>query len=162
MTGIEMFHKILEEANAGDQMGMLARGIKHTDVRRGMCVVKPKSIKQHNNFRAQVCLRRVLIDRITSYSQVYLMTPDEGGRKKPCVADMQLMCFSKTWDCAGYVKLVDKEMALPGEDATMDIKLLKPMVLEEGQSFTVRDSAGTIGTGEAQRASALCTSDFFL
>jgi len=132
VTGIEMFHKILEEANAGDQMGMLARGIKHTDVRRGMCVVKPKSIKQHNNFRAQV----------------YLMTPDEGGRKKPCVADMQLMCFSKTWDCAGYVKLVDKEMALPGEDATMDIKLLKPMVLEEGQSFTVRDSSGTIGTGK--------------
>jgi len=132
VTGIEMFHKILEEANAGDQMGMLARGIKHTDVRRGMCVVKPKSIKQHNNFRAQV----------------YLMTPDEGGRKKPCVADMQLMCFSKTWDCAGYVQLVDKEMALPGEDATMDIKLLKPMVLEEGQSFTVRDSAGTIGTGK--------------
>ena len=86
------------------------------------------------------------------YSQVYLMTPDEGGRKKPCVADMQLMCFSKTWDCAGYVKLVDKEMALPGEDATMDIKLLKPMVLEEGQSFTVRDSAGTIGTGETRTA----------
>ena len=162
VTGIEMFHKILEEANAGDQMGMLARGIKHTDVRRGMCVVKPKSIKQHNNFRAQVCLRIVLINRITSYSQVYLMTPDEGGRKKPCVADMQLMCFSKTWDCAGYVKLVDKEMALPGEDATMDIKLLKPMVLEEGQSFTVRDSAGTIGTGETQRASVLCTSDYFL
>merc|ERR1712095_122961 len=132
VTGIEMFHKILEEANAGDQMGMLARGIKHTDVRRGMCVVKPKSIKQHNNFRAQV----------------YLMTPDEGGRKKPCVADMQLMCFSKTWDCAGFIKLVGKEMALPGEDATMDIKLLKPMVLEEGQSFTVRDSKGTIGTGK--------------
>merc|ERR1719264_1956753 len=97
VTGIEMFHKILEEANAGDQMGLLARGLKQTDVRRGMCVVKPKSVKQHNNFRAQV----------------YLMTPDEGGRKKPCVADMQLMCFSKTWDCAGYAQLVDKEMALP-------------------------------------------------
>ena len=54
VTGIEMFHKILEEANAGDQMGLLARGVKHTDVRRGMCVVKPKSIKQHNNFQAQV------------------------------------------------------------------------------------------------------------
>jgi len=132
VTGIEMFHKILEEANAGDQMGVLARGVKHTDVRRGMCVVKPKSIKQHDNFRAQV----------------YLMTVDEGGRKKPCTADMQLMCFSKTWDCAGYVSLVGKEMALPGEDATMDIKLLKPMVLEPGQSFTIRDSSGTIGTGK--------------
>jgi len=135
VTGIEMFHKILEEANAGDQMGVLARGIKHTDVRRGMCVVKPKSIKQHNNFTAQV----------------YLMTPEEGGRKKPCVADMQLMCFSKTWDCAGYVNLVGKDMALPGEDATMDIRLLKPMVLEEGQSFTVRDSSGTIGTGKVTK-----------
>merc|ERR1719403_543848 len=132
VTGIEMFHKILEEANAGDQMGVLARGIKHTDVRRGMCVVKPKSIKQHNNFTAQV----------------YLMTPEEGGRKKPCVADMQLMCFSKTWDCAGYVKLVGKDMALPGEEATMDIRLLKPMVLEAGQTFTIRDSSDTIGTGK--------------
>merc|ERR1711936_1330708 len=132
---IDHVHNILEEANAGDQMGMLARGIKHTDVRRGMCVVKPKSIKQHNNFRAQV----------------YLMTPDEGGRKKPCVADMQLMCFSKTWDCSAFINLVDKEMALPGEDATMDLKLLKPMVLEEGQTFTIRDNSGTIGTGKVSK-----------
>jgi hypothetical protein len=76
------------------------------------------------------------------------MTAEEGGRKKPCVANMQLMCFSKTWDCAAYVNLVGKDMAMPGEDATMDMKLLKPMVLEEGQQFTVRDSAGTIGTGQ--------------
>ena len=75
------------------------------------------------------------------------MTPEEGGRKKPCTEDMQLMCFSKTWDCASFVKMVGKSMAMPGEDATMDFKLLKPMVLEVGQSFTVRDSAGTIGTG---------------
>jgi len=132
VTGIEMFHKILEEANAGDQMGLLARGLKQSDVRRGMCVVKPKSVKQHDNFRAQV----------------YLMTPDEGGRKKPCVQNMQLMCFSKTWDCAAFVTLTDKEMALPGEDATMELKLLKPMVLEEGQHFTIRDNNGTIGTGK--------------
>eukprot|EP00092_Neocalanus_flemingeri_P001049 GFUD01001119.1.p1 GENE.GFUD01001119.1~~GFUD01001119.1.p1 ORF type:complete len:483 (-),score=152.01 GFUD01001119.1:123-1394(-) len=131
VTGIEMFHKTLEEANAGDTMGLLARGLKQTDVRRGMCVVKPKSVKQHDSFQAQV----------------YLMTPDEGGRKKPCTPDMQLMCFSKTWDCAAFVQLVDKEMALPGEDATMDLKLLKPMVLEEGQNFTIRDNSGTIGTG---------------
>jgi len=132
VTGIEMFHKILEEANAGDQMGVLARGIKQQDVRRGMCVVKPKSAKQRDHFRAQV----------------YLMTPDEGGRKKPCVADMQLICFARTWDQAAFVKLVDKEMALPGEDATMDLRLLKPMVLEEGLTFTIRDGNGTIGTGK--------------
>ncbi len=75
------------------------------------------------------------------------MTPEEGGRKKPCTTAMQLMCFSKTWDCAAFVDLVDKEMAMPGEDATMDLRLVKPMVLEEGQQFTIRDSAGTIGTG---------------
>merc|ERR550519_1712131 len=123
VTGIEMFHKILDEANAGDQMGVLARGIKKGDVRRGMCVVKPKSIKQCDHFKAQV----------------YLMTPDEGGRKKPCLADMQLMCFSKTWDCSGYIQLEGKEMAMPGEDCTMTLRLLKPMVVEEGQHFTIRE-----------------------
>merc|ERR1712181_81637 len=132
VTGIEMFHKILEEANAGDQMGLLARGIKTADVSRGMCVVKPKSVKACDQFVAQV----------------YLMTPEEGGRKKPCTKDMQLVCFSKTWDCAAYVELEGKEMAMPGEDATMHLKLLKPMVLEAGQHFTIRDHGGTIGTGK--------------
>merc|ERR1712012_1420327 len=132
VTGIEMFHKILEEANAGDQMGLLARGIKSQDVTRGMCVVKPKSVKAADHFVAQV----------------YLMTPDEGGRKKPCTKDMQLICFSKTWDCAAYVELEGKEMAMPGEDATMKLRLLKPMVLEAGQHFTIGDHGGTIGTGK--------------
>jgi len=132
VTGIEMFHKILEEANAGDQMGLLARGIKKEDVRRGMCVVKPGTVKQCDQFNAQV----------------YLMTPEEGGRKKPCTADMQLMVFSKTWDCAAFVSLVGKDMAMPGEDASMNLRLMKPMVLEEGQQFTIRDSTGTIGTGK--------------
>ena len=76
------------------------------------------------------------------------MTPEEGGRKKPCTKDMQLMCFSKTWDCAAYVTLEGKEMAMPGEDATMFLKFVKPMVMEEGQNFTLRDSTGTIGTGQ--------------
>merc|ERR1719238_19340 len=132
VTGIEMFHKILEEANAGDQMGLLARGIKSQDVSRGMCVVKPKSVKACDQFVAQV----------------YLMTPEEGGRKKPCTEDMQLVCFSKTWDCTAFVELEGKEMAMPGEDATMHLRLLKPMVLEAGQHFTIRDHGGTIGTGK--------------
>merc|ERR1712117_267913 len=81
-------------------------------------------------------------------AQVYLMTPDEGGRKKPCTKDMQLICFSKTWDCAAYVELEGKEMAMPGEDATIKLRLLKPMVMEAGQHFTIRDHGGTIGTGK--------------
>jgi len=135
VTGIEMFHKILEEANAGDQMGVLARGIKKDDVRRGMCLVKPGTVKQCDSFRAQV----------------YLMTQEEGGRKKPCTADMQLMCFSKTWDCPSFVSLVGKEMAMPGEDVSMDLRLFKPMVLEDGQQFTIRDASGTIGTGKVTK-----------
>merc|ERR1712071_480045 len=96
------------------------------------CVVKPGTVKQCDQFNAQV----------------YLMTPEEGGRKKPCTADMQLMVFSKTWDCAAFVSLVGKDMAMPGEDASMNLRLMKPMVLEEGQQFTIRDSTGTIGTGK--------------
>ena len=57
------------------------------------------------------------------------MTPDEGGRKKPCVADMQLMCFSKTWDCSSFMTMVDKDMAMPGEDATIELKMVKPMMM---------------------------------
>jgi len=79
------------------------------------------------------------------------MTTDEGGRKRPCTQGMQLNCYSKTWDCAAFVTLVDKEMALPGEDAAMEVKLLKPMVLEEGQNFTIRDANGTIGTGRVTK-----------
>jgi len=135
VTGIEMFHKTLDEANAGDTMGVLARGLKQTDVRRGMCLVKPKSAKQHDNFRAQV----------------YLMTTEEGGRTRPCTTGIQLLCYSKTWDCPAYVELVDREMVLPGEDATMELRLKKPMVLEEGQSFTIRDSNGTVGTGKVTK-----------
>jgi len=135
VTGIEMFHKTLEEANAGDQMGILARGIKGTDVRRGMCVVKPKSMGQHDHIEAQV----------------YLMTPEEGGRKKPLMTDQQMVVFSKTWDAPLYVTLMNKDMALPGEDASMYLRLGKPMVLEVGQHFTLRDASGTVGTGKVSK-----------
>jgi len=138
VTGIEMFHKTLEEANAGDQMGILARGVKASDVRRGMCVVKPKSVKQHDNVE----------------TQVYMMTPEEGGRKKPLLTDQQMIMFSRTWDCPLYVNLQNKEMALPGEDATMLMRLMKPMVLEVGQHFTLRDSSGTVGTGKVTKINA--------
>jgi len=131
VTGIEMFHKTLEEAHSGDQMGVLARGLKKDDIRRGMVLAKPNSIKQCDHFEAQV----------------YLMTPEEGGNKKPCAGDQQVMLFSKTWDCASFLTLVDKEMAMPGEDATINLRTIKPMAIEIGQHFTVRNYSGTIGTG---------------
>lgn len=136
VTGIEMFHKILEEANAGDQMGLLMRGIKRDQVRRGMIAAKPGSVKQGDNAKAQV----------------YLMTKDEGGSEKPVTDELQLLVYSKTWDCPAIVKIDGKNMIMPGEDAAINLRLLKPMVLEKGQHFTLRSAGKTIGTGKVGRS----------
>jgi elongation factor Tu len=133
VTGIEMFHKILEEANAGDQMGILVRGLKRDDVRRGMCAVKPGSVKQHDSVKAQI----------------YLMTKEEGGSARPLLHEKIVLCFSKTWDCATFVELENnKDMVMPGEDSTITLKFIHPMVIEKNQTFTLRDGAGTVGTGK--------------
>ncbi|CAM6054373.1 unnamed protein product [Sphagnum tenellum] len=135
VTGIEMFHKILEEANAGDQMGILVRGLKRDDVRRGMCAVKPGTVKQYDNIKAQV----------------YLMTKDEGGSARPISNEKNVMCFSKTWDCSTFITLEgDKDMVMPGEDCQINMKLNRPMVLEKNQIFTLRDGSGTLGTGKVR------------
>ncbi len=133
VTGIEMFHKILEEANAGDQMGLLIRGIKRDDVRRGMCVAKPGSLGQHEHLAAQV----------------YIMTKDEGGLAQPITSERVLTVYSRTWDCPAFVELPkDKELIMPGEDGAITMKFSKPMVVEAGQTFTIRGGGGTIGTGK--------------
>lgn len=100
ITGIEMFHKTLEEAEAGDQLGALVRGLKRDDVRRGMILCKPGSMKANDHME----------------SQIYMLTPEEGGRKKP-VNDMMLpQMFCKTWDVACQLNLMQKKMVMPGED----------------------------------------------
>lgn len=131
VTGIEMFHQILEEAHAGDQLGALVRGVKREDIRRGMIMCKPGSMSAQDHFD----------------SQVYLLTKEEGGRPKPVIPFMQLHMFSKTWDCAAQVSIPGKEMVMPGEDAKLELKLLRPMVLEKGQRFTLRMGSTTVGTG---------------
>jgi len=131
VTGVEMFHKILEEAQAGDQLGALIRGIKREDVRRGMVLGKPGTLKAHDNVEAQV----------------YVLTKDEGGRAKPFTTYIQMQAFSKTWDCAAQVLIPGKDMVMPGEDATLHLKLYKPVVVEKGQRFTLRDGNTTLGTG---------------
>ena len=100
-TGIEMFHKILEQAEAGDQLGALVKGLKRDDVRRGMIMCKPGSMKQHDHVEAQA----------------YILTPEEGGRKKPVQDYIQLQIYSKTWDCPAQIKIPGKNLAMPGEDA---------------------------------------------
>lgn len=131
ITGIEMFHQILDEAQAGDQLGALVRGVKRDDVRRGMILCKPGTMKQHDQMEAQV----------------YILTKDEGGRPKPFTSYFQLTMFSKTWDCTSQILIPGKEMIMPGEDSKLHMKLIKPMVLEEGQRFTLRDGMVTLGTG---------------
>lgn len=102
VTGIEMFHQILEQAQAGDQMGAMIRGVKRDDIRRGMVLVKPGSVK--------------LVDNVDA--QVYILKKDEGGRERPFTNFAQLQLFSKTWDCAAQVLVPGGNMVMPGTDGT--------------------------------------------
>ncbi|XP_028267655.1 elongation factor Tu, mitochondrial [Parambassis ranga] len=132
VTGVEMFHKSLDRAEAGDNLGALVRGLKREDVRRGMVMCKPGSIKPHQKVKAQV----------------YVLSKEEGGRHKPFLNNFMPVMFSLTWDMACRISLSgDKEMVMPGEDAALTLTLRQPMVLEKGQRFTLRDGNRTIGTG---------------
>lgn len=131
-NGIEMFHKILDQAEAGDQLGILLRGVKREDLRRGMCLVKPGTGKMFNRIEAKI----------------YLMTKDEGGREKPITPTYQPQIYSKTWDVPARIKFPQgKELVMPGEDVTLTFTLNKRMMLEKGQRFQIRDSKTTIGSG---------------
>lgn len=101
VTGVEMFHQLLDEAHAGDQLGALVRGIKRDDIRRGMVMAKPGTVKAEDQIEAQV----------------YILSKEEGGRSKPFTSFIQLQMFSKTWDCSTIVNIPDKDMVMPGEDS---------------------------------------------
>nr|XP_019610278.1 PREDICTED: elongation factor Tu, mitochondrial isoform X2 [Rhinolophus sinicus] len=132
VTGIEMFHKSLERAEAGDNLGALVRGLKREDLRRGLVMAKPGSIQPHQKVEAQV----------------YILSKEEGGRHKPFVSHFMPVMFSLTWDMACRVILPPgKELAMPGEDLKLSLILRQPMILEKGQRFTLRDGNRTIGTG---------------
>ncbi|XP_008545565.1 elongation factor Tu, mitochondrial [Microplitis demolitor] len=131
ITGVEMFHQILTEAQAGDQLGALVRGLKRDDVRRGMILCKPGTMKAYDHLE----------------TQAYILSTEEGGRKKPIHNYMQIQMFSKTWDVSAQILIPDKSMIMPGEDSKIELKLFRPMVLEKGQRFTLRDGSITLGTG---------------
>ncbi|XP_064115049.1 elongation factor Tu, mitochondrial-like [Macrobrachium nipponense] len=143
ITGIEMFHQTLDEAQAGDQLGALVRGLKRDDVKRGMVMAKPGTVQSHDN-----------VD-----GQVYILTKEEGGRSKPFASFIQMQLFSKTWDQTSQVVLYDKEMVMPGEDARLNLRLFKPMVLEKGQRFTLRDGSTTVGTGVITKINTVLSED---
>uniref|UniRef100_A0A8C5Y8S6 Elongation factor Tu, mitochondrial n=1 Tax=Microcebus murinus TaxID=30608 RepID=A0A8C5Y8S6_MICMU len=168
VTGIEMFHKSLERAEAGDNLGALVRGLKREDLRRGLVMAKPGSIQPHQKVEAQVrapgdggqgpatlssaqrqCLQpSPALLSLLYLLQVYILTKEEGGRHKPFVSHFMPVMFSLTWDMACRIILPpEKELAMPGEDLKLTLILRQPMILEKGQRFTLRDGNRTIGTG---------------
>ncbi|CAG0892754.1 unnamed protein product [Darwinula stevensoni] len=135
ITGLEMFHQILEEGQAGDQLGALVRGLKRDELKRGMALAKPGTAQMNDNVEAQV----------------YILSKEEGGRTRPFTSMVQLMMFSRTWDCPAYVTIPDKDMIMPGEDAKIVLRMIRPMVLEQGSRFTLREGKTTLGTGVVTR-----------
>lgn len=132
VTGIEMFHKELDQAQAGDNAGVLLRGIERTDVSRGMVLAKPKSITPHTKFK----------------SEVYVLRKDEGGRHKAFFTGYRPQFYIRTVDVTGVVELPEGvEMVLPGDNVNLIVELTKPIALEQGSKFAIREGGLTVGAG---------------
>jgi len=133
VTGIETFHKTLDVGSAGDQMGVLLKGLKRDDVRRGMFACKPGTRTQHDQFTAQF----------------YIMKKEEGGTDLPVVSNKQMLVYSGTWDAASFFELEGgKNMAMPGEDVKATLRMVKPQVMTVGQQLTIRSDGNTVGSGK--------------
>nr|MDT0665688.1 EF-Tu/IF-2/RF-3 family GTPase [Micromonospora sp. DSM 115978] len=132
VTGVEMFRKLLDEGRAGDNVGLLLRGIKREDVERGQVVCKPKSITPHTVFEAQV----------------YILNKDEGGRHTPFLNNYRPQFYFRTTDVTGVVTLPEgTEMVMPGDNTEMSIELIQPIAMEEGLKFAIREGGRTVGAG---------------
>jgi elongation factor Tu len=131
-TGIEMFRKLLDEGRAGDNVGLLLRGIKREEVERGQVVVKPGSITPHTEFEAQV----------------YILSKDEGGRHTPFFNNYRPQFYFRTTDVTGVVTLPSgTEMVMPGDNTEMTVALIQPIAMEEGLRFAIREGGRTVGAG---------------
>jgi len=131
-TGVEMFHKTLNEGMAGDNAGLLLRGIERTDVERGMVVAAPKSITPHTKFNAEV----------------YVLTREEGGRHKPFFSGYRPQFYIRTMDVTGTITLPENvEMVMPGDNVNMVVELIIPVALEQGSQFAIREGGLTVGAG---------------
>jgi elongation factor Tu len=132
VTGVEMFKKLLDQGDAGDNVGTLLRGIERTDVERGMVLAKPGSIKPHTDFKAQV----------------YVLTKDEGGRHTPFFNGYRPQFYLRTTDVTGDIQLPEGvEMVMPGDNIEMDVKLIAPIAIEPGLRFAIREGGRTVGSG---------------
>jgi len=132
VTGIEMFRKTLDEARAGDNTGLLLRGIEKEDVQRGQVIVKPASVKPHTEFEAEI----------------YVLKKEEGGRHTPFFKGYRPQFYIRTTDVTGEVKLPEGvEMVMPGDNIKIEAKLIAPIALEEGLKFAIREGGHTVGAG---------------
>jgi elongation factor Tu len=132
VTGIEMFRKTLEDARAGDNTGLLLRGIEKTDVERGQVLAKPGSITPHTDFEAEI----------------YVLTKEEGGRHTPFFKGYRPQFYIRTTDITGEIELpAGVEMVMPGDNIKINAKLIYPIAMEEGLKFAIREGGHTVGAG---------------
>jgi elongation factor Tu len=132
VTGVEMFKKLLDQAQAGDNIGTLLRGVDKKEIERGQVLAKPGSIKPHTKFS----------------SEVYVLTKEEGGRHTPFFTGYRPQFYFRTTDVTGVAKLPDGvEMCMPGDNIKMDIELITPIAIEEGLRFAIREGGRTVGSG---------------
>ena len=132
ITGIEMFRKILDYAEAGDNVGVLLRGVQRNEIERGQVLAKPGSIHPHTKFRGQV----------------YVLTKDEGGRHTPFFNNYRPQFYFRTTDVTGVISLPEgTEMCMPGDNVIMDVELITPIAIEEGLRFAIREGGRTVGSG---------------
>ena len=132
VTGVEMFHKILDYGEAGDNIGALLRSIQRTEVKRGQVLAKPGTIHPHKAFRGQV----------------YVLKKDEGGRHTPFFNNYRPQFFFRTTDVTGVITLPEgTEMCMPGDNVEMDVELIEPIAIEKGLRFAIREGGRTVGSG---------------
>ena len=132
VTGVEMFRKLLDEGQAGDNVGLLLRGTKREDVERGQVICKPGSVKPHKKFK----------------SEVYILSKDEGGRHTPIFKGYRPQFYFRTTDVTGAITLPDGvEMIMPGDNTSFDVELITPIAMEKGLKFAIREGGRTIGAG---------------
>ena len=133
VTGVEMFRKLLDEGEAGDNAGLLLRGIEKTQIRRGMVIVKPGSITPHTDFKGEV----------------YVLSKEEGGRHTPFFNKYRPQFYFRTTDVTGEVELPSgTEMVMPGDNTTLTVKLIQPIAMDKGLKFAIREGGRTVGAGQ--------------
>jgi elongation factor Tu len=137
VTGVEMFNKTLDEGQAGDNVGLLLRGVEKKDLERGQVIAKPGSITPHTHFM----------------SEVYVLTKEEGGRHSPFFPGYKPQFYFRTTDVTGTVKLIQSregkpaEMCMPGDNIAMEVEIISPIAMEEGLRFAIREGGRTVGAG---------------